>query len=309
MKEHVRVAGIALDSKPGRTEENLNKIAAWCRRAADQGVQLTLFPELSITGFIPNHPIGNHAEWLENVLRGAWQFAESLNGHAVRRLTRISSETGVFIAAGILENAGNVLFNTHVLVGPDGVCGYWRKMHIPVFEMQIYNGGGVPEVVETALGRIGVNICFDAFLPESTRLLAVQQPEIVLFPFAADPAPPSPFGWANWAGPVIQARCSENGLFGVSCNYFGQVSYAGATQEFYGGALIVGPDGRISDAFDEASSEPHMLVAQLERHALLEARSRFEYTFRFRRPELYRSLADVSAAPAGKCSCQTDSTS
>ncbi len=50
-------------------------------------------------------------------------------------------------------------------------------MHIPLFEMPVHNGGGVPEVIETPLGRIGVNICFDAFLPESTRLLAVRGAE------------------------------------------------------------------------------------------------------------------------------------
>ena len=98
-------------------------------------------------------------------------MAETLNGRAVRELAGISAETGVFIAAGILENAGNVLFNTLVLAGEGRLYAHWRKMHIPMFEMQVYNGGGVPEVVDTPLGRIGSNICFDALLPSRLACL------------------------------------------------------------------------------------------------------------------------------------------
>ena len=285
MKDQVSIAAIALDSKPNRTEDNIEGIRRWTKQAADHGAELVVFPELSMTGFMPNHPTGDHSQWMREVLKCAWRTAESLDGHAVGELKKISSETGAFVAAGMLENAGNVLFNTFVLAGEGRVYGYWRKMHIPMFEMQVYNGGGVPEVVETPLGRIGANICFDALLPESTRLLGVQRCEIALFPFAADPPPGTAEGWAKWAGPVVQARCSENGLFGVACNYRGQVSCAGADQVFPGGTMVVGPGG----AMLNEGSEP-MLMAKLESQALLDARSAFEYTFRFRRPELYDLL-------------------
>jgi predicted amidohydrolase len=286
MRDHVKVAAIPAESKPGCTEANIENIRSWSHRAAEQGANLVLFPELSVTGFLPNHPTGEHSQWLRDALKGAWTIAESLDGNAVSRLANISAEADVFLAAGMLENAGGVLFNTHVLVGEGRVYGYWRKMHIPMFEMQIYNGGGVPEVVETPLGRIGANICFDALLPESTRLLAVQNCEIALFPFAADPPPVSAEAWARWAGPVLQARCAENGLFGIACNYRGDVSYAGAGQSFPGGALVVGPDGAVI-----AEDPAQMLLADLTGQSLRDARSAFEYTFRFRRPELYESLA------------------
>lgn len=290
MKDEVRVGAVALDSEPGRTEQNLEKIAGWCRRAAEQGIDLVLFPELSITGFIPNHPAGDHAQWLRDALRGAWKIAEELEGNALRRLAEISADTGVFIAAGLLENAGNMLFNSHVLMGEGRLYGAWQKMHIPLFEMQIYNGGAAPVVADTPLGRIGANICFDAFLPESTRLLAVQQCDIVMFPFAADPTPATPSAWGDWAAPIVKARCSENGVFGVACNYFGAVRYAGASQRFPGGAFVVAPTGDVIAEELGTPSKPHMLTSCLTREALLEARSRFEYAFRFRRPELYQSL-------------------
>lgn len=293
MDQHVRVAAVTLAAKPGETSRNLDGIEAWAHRAAAAGASLLLCPELSITGFVPNHPVGDHAAWLRLALRGARDMAEPLDGPAVRRLAAIARETGLLIGAGLLEDAGGTLFNTHVLVGPSGVLGAWRKMHVPLFEMPFYNGGGVPPVVDTPLGRIGITVCIDAFLPESVRLLAVQGAEIVLFPFAADPAPLTAAGWAAWAGPVVQARCSENGVFGVACNVHGHCAYAGVSQEFAGGAMVVGPAGQVLARQNADTRVPDLLVADLDRDLQIEARAAFEYTFRFRRPELYGLLAKV----------------
>lgn len=292
MQPHVRVAAVALDAKPGEIAHNLDAIESWAHRAAGDGASLLLCPELSVTGFIPNHPTGDHAAWLREALIGCRQIAEPLDGPAVRRLVAIARATGLLVAAGLLEDAGPVLHNTHVLAGPSGVVGVWRKLHVPLFEMPFYNGGGAPPVVETPIGRIGITICIDAFLPESTRLLAVQGAEIVLFPFAADPAPVSPAGWAQWASPVVRARCQENGVFGVACNVQGECSFAGVSQVFGGGTMVVGPGGEVLASDEADAGAPRLLVADLDRARQAEARAAFEYTFRFRRPELYGTLAD-----------------
>jgi predicted amidohydrolase len=184
-----------------------------------------------------------------------------------------------------------------VLVGEGRVYARWRKMHIPIFEMQVYNGGGVPDVIDTPLGRIGANICFDALLPESTRLLGVQGCEIALFPFAADPSPASSEAWVAWSKPVLQARCVENGLYGVACNCLGEVSYAGARQIFPGGTVIIGPDGAVI-----AEHHTELLVVSLDAQKLLDARAAFEYTFRFRRPELYDLIARPEPATSSSSS-------
>jgi predicted amidohydrolase len=134
-------------------------------------------------------------------------FGAKHGGTGSRPRRRFSGEhrsrRKILIAGGLLEDAGN-LCSTHTCsLDPDGLLGTWRKMHVPMYEMPFYNGGDVPRVVDTPVGRVGVNICFDALLPESTRLLAVQNVEIVLFPFAADPPPCTPEGWRH--GP---SRCS-----------------------------------------------------------------------------------------------------
>jgi predicted amidohydrolase len=250
-----------------------------------------LFPELSLSGFLPNHPQGDHEAWLRRALVEARRAAVRLDGPAIRQLAQIASRHSIWLSAGLLEDAGNILYNTQVLVSPQGLAGYWRKLHVPMFEMPFYNGGDAPRVVDTPLGRIGVNICFDVLLPESTRLLAVQNVEIVLMPFAADPPPRTPQGWADWAGPAIRARAVENGVFAVACNYVGQVSAAGAEQHFPGGGLAISPRGETLAEWTSPSGQPGMMIAELSASTLLAARAEPEYLFRFRRPELYGPLA------------------
>jgi N-carbamoylputrescine amidase len=291
MRDQVRIAAVAVDTLPGDTTANINRLESWSARAAEQGAELVLFQELSLTGFIPNHPTGNHEQWLGTALAAARCSAQPLNGPAVTQLADIAREKNILIATGMLEDAGNLLYNTHILVGPDGLLGHWRKMHIPMFEMPFYNGGGAPQVVDTPLGRIGANICFDALLPESTRLLAVQNAEIVLFPFAADPPPRTVEGWADWAGTALKARCAENGVFGIACNYVGHVECAGVEQNFPGGGMAIGPRGEVLAGWEAKTDEPGMLIVDLTNDDLRAARAEPEYLFRFRRPELYGSLA------------------
>ncbi len=287
MLDRLTLAAGNVDSQPGATSQNIEKIFHLANRAANAHAKLLLLPELSLTGFLPNHPEGNHAAWLRDALALARQTAERLDGSAVKTLTMMAQQIGLYISAGVLEDAGNLLYNTQILVGPQGLLGAWRKMHVPMFEMPFYNGGPGPTVVQTPLGRLGANICFDALLPESTRLLAVENVEIVLFPFAADPPPVTRAGWAAWAGPALRARCQENGVFGVACNYLGHVKAAGVEQTFPGGALIIGPRGEI--LAEQADGD--LLIHELNGDDLRVARSEPEYLFRFRRPELYGPLA------------------
>lgn len=288
MIDSLKVAAIPFAGKPGYTESNLAEIRRLCRQARDEDVRLALLPELSVTGFIPNHPCGDHAAWLRSALTAARTIAQPAPGPAVRVLEEMAADLDMWIAAGLLEDAGNLLYNTHVLAGPEGVAGRWRKMHVPMFETPFYNGGDAPMAAATPLGRIGINICFDAFFPESTRLLAVNNAEIVLFPFAADPPPGTSEAWADWASVSLRARCLENGVYGLACNCLGSVELAGAAQRFPGGAMVIGPRGDIQSTWDRTTP---MLTATLRAEVLREARGEPEYLFRFRRPELYGPIA------------------
>ncbi len=292
MLDVVKIAAVAVDTKPQELIKNLEKIAHWTAKAAEEGAQLVLFQELSLTGFLPNHPEANHDKWLREALQIGRQSALVLPGPVTEELTAIAKQHNIWLSVGLLEDAGNLMYNTQILVGPEGLVGKWRKMHIPMYEMPFYNGGEAPEVVETPLGRIGCNICFDSLLPESTRLLAVQNAEIVLFPYAADPPPRTPAGWEAWASVGLAARCAENGVYGVACNYVGEVECAGVSQNFPGGGLVVGPRGEKISTWDHPGDTPGMLVSELTAENLTQARAEPEYLFRFRRPELYRTLCE-----------------
>lgn len=286
MLDTVRAAAIPVPSQTGAVEQNLALIEEAAREAARAGAQLALFPELSLTGFLPNHPVGDHAAWLREALAAARAVAQPVPGPATEALVCMAAATGVLLAAGLLEDAGPVLHNTQVLAGPDGLLGVWRKLHIPLSEMPFYNGGAGLAVAATPLGRLGVNICFDALLPESARLLAVQGVDLVLFPFAADPPPGTMEAWVDWALPALRARCAENGFFGLAANYTGTVRCAGVSQSFPGGAAALDPRGKVL-----AEPTAGMLVVSFERAVLAAARAEPEYLFRFRRPELYGPLA------------------
>ncbi|MHC5544852.1 carbon-nitrogen hydrolase family protein, partial [Singulisphaera rosea] len=69
MLKDVRIAAVAVDTQPGRQAENLEKISVWAGKAASSGARLVLFQELSLSGFIPNHPTGDHDSWLREALQ------------------------------------------------------------------------------------------------------------------------------------------------------------------------------------------------------------------------------------------------
>ena len=293
MRDEVRVAASSVPARPGALDDNLAKIDHAMRGAAAEGADLLLLlPELSLSGFIPNHPRGEHEAWLRAALTAARKMALGLDSPAIGQLARLAASHGLLVSVGMLEDAGAVLFNTQLLVSGDGVLAAWRKMHVPMFEMPFYNPGPAVRAVTTPLGRLGANICFDVLLPESTRLLAVDGVEIVLMPFAADPPPRTPVGWAEWAGPAIRARAMENGVFAVACNYAGHVELAGVEQNFPGGAMIVSPRGQIVANSTAESAGGKLAIATLRAADLAAARAEVEYLFRFRRPEIYWPLAE-----------------
>ena len=152
MIDQVTVAAVSVDSACGRWQENVERMDSWAARAVGEGVRLVLFPELSLTGF---HSQSSHGRTRTLAARGVGRStpccSTARRSRGRRRSPRSRQSTTCCSRPGCSKDAGNLLYNTQVLVGPDGLLGHWRKMHIPMFEAPFYNGGGVPEVVETPL--------------------------------------------------------------------------------------------------------------------------------------------------------------
>ena len=154
-----RIAGISFRSVAGSVEENLIHMGEWGTRAKGEGAEVVCFPELSATGYFKTPDI--------------WEASEPVPGPATEALIGLAKELDLIVAAGVAEQDRGVVYNTYVFVGPEGYLGKSRKIHIPPSEVRYWRGGGVPPVIDIGPAKVGVNICFDNWLPESSRLVAL----------------------------------------------------------------------------------------------------------------------------------------
>lgn len=270
-----KIAAISNRCVPAAPEKNLANMDSWLTKAKDKGAELVCFPELNITGYVLG-PL-------------AWKFSEPVpGGPSIRALEEKAKRYNVIIAAGIAEQDRGIVYDTYVFVGPDGYIGKSRKMHIPPAEVSSWRGGGVAPVIDIGLAKVGVNICFDNWLPESSRLVALQGAEVILAPFvwgkekAGTPAEHLKRNQQQkeYTNRTFPARAIDNGTFVVFYNDWESV------------VLIYSPEGKvIAESPDEAFGDI-MVVAELDQQLLFKRRSQNVFHPRFRRPELYGILAE-----------------
>ncbi len=135
--------------KLGNKERNLKQIAEQASRARKKNVDLLIFPELHLTGYTMRDEV--------------FHLAESILGPSTRKVESMAKEHGVHVIFGMPEESGvkGVIHNTAVFVGPKGLIGRYRKIHLPthsVFEeRRYYRPGQEAPVFKTALGTIGLS--------------------------------------------------------------------------------------------------------------------------------------------------------
>ena len=225
----VTVACLQMEPRIGQTAANVARSIALMEQAAREGATLVVLPELCNTGYV----LQSRAE--------AWALAEEVPsgptciawGIAARRL-------GLHVVAGILERDGAMLFNAAVIIGPDGPVGSYRKVHLWGDEAQYFTPGnlGFP-VFDTPLGRIGCQICYDCWFPESFRLAALQGAEIVCVPTNWVPIPGQDPGREAMANVLVMAAAHVNSIFIAACDRIGTER----GQPFIGQSLIAGCTG------------------------------------------------------------------
>ena len=110
--------------------------------------------------------------------------SEPIPGPATEAIVGACRETGSLAVIGMLESAGDVLYNSAVLCGPEGVIGVYRKTHLPFLGVDRLTrlGPGPYEVFDTPIGRIGMLICYDLRFPEATRCLTLAGADILVLP-------------------------------------------------------------------------------------------------------------------------------
>jgi len=167
----VRVSVVQFDPQVGTEHRNANlrQCLALATEAANGGATLIVLPELSNCGyfFASRQDAFHHAEAVPS-------------GRSVQAWIEFASLHRVYLAAGLNERDGMQLFNTSVLIGPNGFIGKYRKAHLWNLEKLWFTPGdtGFP-VFDTPIGRIGMLICWDIWFPEVARILSQQGADII----------------------------------------------------------------------------------------------------------------------------------
>ncbi len=221
----ITVATVQMKPKLGEPEENLVKMSEMISRiASQQKVDLIVFPELITSGY-------------ELGLRFT-ELAQRVPGPTVNLIAQRANEYGVYIAFGMAskERVESVLYNSAVLVGPDGeLVDVYNKVHLRGEERMAFREGFKLPVIETEVGTIGLMIGYDLAFPEVARSLVLDGAEIIAV-------------MANWEASAIdewktylRARAYENSVFMVGSNRIGE----DVTINFGGESMVVGPRGQI----------------------------------------------------------------
>lgn len=248
----VCVATIQMDATFGQREHNLAKAAVYIKEAAKQGAQLILLPELLPYGYGLNESV--------------WDGAESMQGSSVSWLTAQAKQYRAYIGFTFLEADGENFYNAFVLADPQGnIAGRVRKSPAPAVESYFYKRGQDQHFIDTALGRIGVNICYEVLLYERVNELYEANIDLYLQPSAAGrPKPFIPGDIARMEKTLINARTAHYQALGVPivmANRVGKLAgrlpgIMGSIQSsFLGGSYISDSDGTILKQMDQHREE------------------------------------------------------
>jgi len=155
----MQVATVQMASRNNAADANLDTALEFIEQAVRAGAQLVLLPELMSTGY----------GWTPEI----WDAAESSEGKTVQWMKSVSRQLGIYLGTTYMEAVDGDFYNSFVLTGPDGrECGRVRKRCLPAYEAFFFKAGNGPQVIKTAIGNIGVGICYDAwhaFLPRAAQ--------------------------------------------------------------------------------------------------------------------------------------------
>lgn len=264
--------------------ENADRAEALVREAAARGARLVLLQELFESRYFC---ITEDPRFLA--------LAQPLEGHPlVARFAALARELGLVLPIPFFERAGQAHFNSVAIADADGrVLGTYRKTHIPQnpgYEEKFYFSPGDTgfRVWDTAVGRIGVAICWDQWFPESARAMALMGAEVLLYPSAigSEPAEPHWDSQPHWET-VMRGHAAANLMPLIATNRIGLEPQGGREVAFYGSSFVAGPTGELLARGSRDREEIVMATVDLESCAELR---RGWGLFRDRRPERYGRL-------------------
>lgn len=253
-------------------DDNLRRGVDAFEAAAKQGTKVIAFAELGLTYFYPQHPTkGDHLK-----------LAESIPGRTIEIFSNLAKTWKTVVVLNLFETDGNKTYDSSPVIDADGtLLGVTRMVHIfeaPCFHEKGYYtpGDGKKLVYETAVGKIGVAICYDRHFPEYMRALGLQGAELVFVPQAG--------AVGEWPSGLFEAEMQvagfQNGYFTALCNRVGKEDCV----TFEGKSFVTAPDGRI--IAQAPAMEDHILVCEIDLDEVKKSHAR-QHFIPDRRSELY----------------------
>jgi predicted amidohydrolase len=260
-------------------ERNVSKGIEMINQAAEQSVDILVFPELWTTGYLA----GSRLQTL----------AERIPGPTTEALAAVSSKHRIFLVGGsIPEITVRKVLNTLFIVDRTGklIAKHHKANLWGTYERDHFTPGNKCTVVQTEFGKLGFGICFDGDFQEYSRTLALQGARIFLNP-SGYPSPDED----DWR---IFYPCfaRQNGFYVVCTNLVGHESgeyakdyYPGGV-DFFGESKIIDPFGKVVIQSDPARKDTALYCADIDLNLVEKARNRPFFNLHARRPELYKSL-------------------
>src|SRR4051794_22337828 len=265
-------AALVQTSWTGDKESMIKAHEDYARQAAGQGAQVMCFQELFYGPYFCQVQDPKY-----------YEYAESVPGPTTERFAALAKELGMVMILPVYEQEQpGVLYNTAAVIDADGTyLGKYRKNHIPqvkgFWEKFYFRPGnlGYP-VFDTAVGRIGVYICYDRHFPEGWRALGLNGAKIVFNPSATSR------GLSSYLWKLEQpASAVANEYFIAAINRVGIEDLG--DDDFYGTSYFVDPEGKFvgepADAY-----QPELVVRDLDMELLAQVRDRWAF-YRDRRPD------------------------
>lgn len=277
MADKIKIAAAQMDPILMKPKENLQKVLLLIREAARDKARLIVFPECAITGY------------LFSSRQEAVPFMETIPGPSTLEVATFCKKLGVYVILGLLERHLDNCFNTAALIGPEGIIGQYRKIHLPCLGVDRFlDPGDKPFLVhKTSIGNIGIHICYDALFPESARIMTLMGADILALPTNW------PEGREKYPNYILCTRASENRVNFVAANRIGQERGS----RFIGRSKIIDVSG--NTLVEATSDKEEIICAEVD---LLEARQKHviaipgEVEFdpiNDRRPELYGEISSL----------------
>jgi N-carbamoylputrescine amidase len=267
----MKLAGIQIWCREEK-ERNLEKAVKFAQIAIENGAQLICFQELFSTHWFPREMSGKH-----------FSLAEDMEGPTITEMRKVAKSGAVLVCPIFERSREGTFYNSAVVIDAGGeILGSYRKVHvpqIPLWEEKYYfspGNLGFP-VFQTRFAVIGVQICWDNFFPEGSRILALKGAQIIFSPTAAAFA--SQKRWET----VISGNAITSNVFIFRVNRVGSEE----RQDFYGRSFCVSPEGVLLD--QPTGIKEGIALIEVDLKDVSKMRKDWPF-FKDRRPDVYKEI-------------------